>query len=552
MRPANLYPTPSQFYTTLKYLLIVINTLFFLSACTNQKQQDQIFRLNIDTSVSSLDPAFAKDQANIWAVTQVYEGLVQLDENLKVRPCVAKSWSISPNGKKLSFSLRNDVYFHPNACFDKGKRKVVANDFVFSFERILDPKTASPGSWVFNHIVNEYNPFVAVNDSVFEIHLKKPFPPLLGILSMPYCFVVPKEAVSFYGNNFRNNPVGSGPFYFAHWTEGVSLALKKNILYFDKDSTGKSLPHLAGVEIKFSSNKESAMLEFFQGKLDFVNGVDGTFKNEILSKNEGLNEKYANRFNLVKFPYLNTEYLGFNQTAINKNPKLKALKNVNVRKALSFAIDREKMLKYLRNNLGVSAVNGFVPLGLPGNRKRDSAVYNLIKAKASLAEAGYPNGAGFPELTLYTNPGYLDISIFIQNQWKQLGIKSKLEVNSGSFHRQMVANAELPIFRGSWLADYPDAENYLSLFYTANFSPAGPNYFHYANDGFDSLYDKALRLTDTEEIIRTYQIMDEIITKDCPVVVLFYDQAINLLSKRVQNFKANAMNIPKLKYCEIK
>ena len=232
MRPANLYPTPSQFYTTLKYLLIVINTLFFLAACTNKQQQDKIFRLNIDTSVSSLDPAFAKDQANIWAVTQLYEGLVQLDENLNVKPCVAKSWSISADGKKLSFLLRNDVYFHPNVCFDEVKRKVVAHDFVFSFERVLDPKTASPGSWVFNNTVAELNPFVALNDSVFEINLKKPFPPILGILSMPYCFVVPKEAVLYYGANFRDNPVGCGPFYFARWKEGVSLARKKNNLYF--------------------------------------------------------------------------------------------------------------------------------------------------------------------------------------------------------------------------------------------------------------------------------------------------------------------------------
>ena len=193
--------------------------LFILiTACKSGRFENDgrtVFRYNESAGITSLDPAFARDQANIWAVNQLFNGLVQLDNDLKVKPCIAKSWEISPNGLGYTFHLRNDVFFRPDEAFEgKSERKVVANDFVYSLNRLLDDKLASPGAWVLKQVEKENNTysFIAPDDSTLIISLKAPFPPFLGLLSMQYCSVVPHEAVDKYGADFRKHPVGTGPF----------------------------------------------------------------------------------------------------------------------------------------------------------------------------------------------------------------------------------------------------------------------------------------------------------------------------------------------------
>ncbi|MEO7048519.1 MAG: ABC transporter substrate-binding protein, partial [Ferruginibacter sp.] len=231
---------------TRSFLRIFILPLFllFLYSCNSHTHPDKkIFHYNETSGIASLDPAFAKNQSIMWAIHQLYNTLIEVDDNMQLKPSLAKSWQFSNNNKTITFLLRNDVFFQDDAAFANGKgRQMNAQDVLYSFARIIDKNTASPGAWIFNNRVDRVQPFVAINDSVFQINLLQPFQPILGILSMQYCSIVPHEAVEKYGNDFRRHPVGTGPFAYVAWEEGQALILKKNNHYFEKDSSGYTLP----------------------------------------------------------------------------------------------------------------------------------------------------------------------------------------------------------------------------------------------------------------------------------------------------------------------
>jgi len=507
-----------------------------------------VFRYNESSGISSLDPAFARDQASIWAVHQLYGGLVEMNDALEPMPSIAKSWEIKENGLLYVFHLRQDVYFHHDGAFAGGKgRKVVAEDFVYSFKRIIDPTIASPGSWVFNTVDPTKN-FNAPNDSTLEIYLKTSFPPFLGILSMQYCDVVPREALEKYGSDFRSHPVGSGPFIFKMWQEGVHLVFLKNPNYFEFEN-GTRLPHLDAVLISFLGDKQSAFLEFIQGKLDFLSGIDASYKDELLTPDGKLKPKYAGKFKMDVKPYLNTEYLGILSDAKLSQVEKSPLKIKEIRQAINYGIDRKKMIEYLRNNIGIASEAGMVPPGLPSYDKEQVAgyTYSIKKASALLSKAGYPSGKGLPEITLYTTSNYVDLCEFIQNQLGLLGIRIKLESNQAAQHREMVAHSKLNFFRASWVADYPDAENYLALFYSKNFTPEGPNYTRFSNPTFDQLYETSLKETDMQKRKKFYIEMDNIIMEEAPVVVLYYDQSVRLSQNNITHLGNNGMNLLNLK-----
>jgi oligopeptide transport system substrate-binding protein len=190
------------------------------------------------------------------------------------------------------------------------RSKVVAQDFVYSFNRLIDSTVASTGGWLFNDKVDKSNPFEALNDSTFRINLRTPFHPMLGLLTLQYCSVVPKEIVDFYGKDFRAHPVGTGPFKLVRWEESNVLVLTKNENYFERDSAGNRLPYLQGVRISFMADKGSEFLQFSQGKLDFMTGLDISYKDKLLTATGELNAEWKDKINFEKMPYLNTEYLG--------------------------------------------------------------------------------------------------------------------------------------------------------------------------------------------------------------------------------------------------
>jgi len=525
----------------------------FFHGCLNMNNEEKgkiVFRYNEAANITSLDPAYARDQSNIWAVHQVFCGLVQLNEKLEILPCIAKSWEITEEGKEYTFHLRNDVFFQDSQAFPGGKgRKVIASDFLYSFNRIVDPGLASPGSWVFNYVntQNDRYMFTAVNDSTLVIRLRNPFPPFLGLLTTMYCSVVPHEAVKFYGNDFRKNPVGTGPFAFKMWKEGVKLVLLKNPSYFEIEN-GNRLPYLDAVAVTFLPDKQSAFLEFMKGRLDFISGIESSYKDELLTRSGTLNPRHAHKIKLITQPYLNTEYLGFLVDPDLKKRSGDPVRNIKVRQAINYAFDRIKMIEFLRNNIGTPGTGGIIPNGMPAfDPAKISYQYDPEKARQLLKEAGYPNGKGLPEITLSTTSDYLDICKYIQRQVEEIGITLKIDIVQPAALKEMKAQAKVDFFRASWIADYPDEENYLSLFYSKNFCPKGPNYTHFSNKSFDFLYEKSMSTTVDSVRHKYYRQMDQIIMQDAPVVILYYDQVLRFVQKGIEGLGSDPMNMLSLK-----
>ena len=540
----------------------------------------KVFSYNESDGIATLDPAFAKNKSIMWAVHQLYSTLVETDNSLHFVAGLARTWEVSADRRVWTFHLRTDVFFHDDPAFSGGRgRKLVAADVVYSFNRILDPQTASSGAWIFHDRIDtsggcghamagpdgravpcgvpEAMPaagggaFTAIDDSTFRLRLSRPFNPILGLLSMEYCSIVPHEVVERYGKDFRAHPCGTGPFRFKSWEEGQTLILLKNEHYFEHDSTGRPLPYLDAVRVSFNTEKATEFLQFRQGQLDFINEIDASFKDEVLSKRGVLKKDWQDKIVLDVHPQLNTEYLGILVDSANDLVRSSPLRSRKLRQAINYGFDRRKMMLYLRNSLGLPAESGFVPAGLPSF---DSTLvhgyhYDPEEARQLLRDAGFPEGRGVPPIKLLTIPIYADFATFIARQLQDVGLHIEVEVVQKGLLLEETAQSKALFFRGSWIADYPDAENYLSVFYGKN--PAPPNYTRYQDPVFDRLYEQALQENNDSLRYRLYREMDQRVIDAAPVVPLWYDEVVHLINPRVHGLEANALNLLELRRVDI-
>ncbi|MGI4761817.1 MAG: ABC transporter substrate-binding protein [Janthinobacterium lividum] len=579
-------------YSRFRWLagLATVASLALLAACSgagpSAADERRVFRYNQPEALTSLDPAFARNQANSWAVAQLYNGLLELDSTLQPAPALARRYSISPDGLTYTFWLRKGVFFHADSAVfpvtdaqiraqqeqearEHGRpvqeelemsrptsnpRPVKASDFVYSFRRLLDAKTASPGGWIFRGKVLEDSKgnssdtcFVAANDSTLRIHLKAPFIPFLSLLTMPYTYVVPHEAVQKYGKDFREHPVGTGPFQFKVWDEGNVLLYHRNPNYWRTDAKGRQLPYLDAVAISFIADRKTEFLTFLQGKLDFLSGIREGSRDLILNPDGSVRADFKGRFNLQKAPYLNTEYLGFQLDSAKLTGEQasqgRALRDARVRQALSYAINRPELLAYVLNHVGRPGESGFVPAALPSFSPARVPGYTFqpSTARALLKAAGY--GPGRPlQLRLSTVAERKAVAEYLQKNWADVGVQVQIDVNQSAAQQELVDNGRAAFFSKSWLGDYPDAENYLALFYSPNFSPAGPDKTHYKSAEYDRLYTQAIREQDAARRTELYQAMDRLVVRDQPVISLYYDEIIRLTQRNVHGLTANPMN----------
>jgi len=525
---------------TLRIKLILICCIVF--SCDNDSNLDNdnsVFRYNEHANINTLDPAFSRTLQDTWVSNQLFNGLLQLDSKLNILPSIAKQWDISEDGLTYSFKLRNDVYFHEHKLFGKDStRLVIADDFEYSFNRLRDDKVAAPGRWVLNKV----DDFEAINDSVFQIQLKQPFPAFIGLLTMKYCSVVPKEIVEHYGSDFRSQPIGTGPFKFKRWEENIKLIFRRNPYYFEKDSTGKSLPYLESIAITFLPDKQSEFLQFAQGNLDFLNSLDASYKDELLTADGKLRDNYSNTVDMTRGPYLNTEYLGFYLGS--DTPEIQS---GLIRKAINYGFDRNKMMIYLRNGIGNPANGGFIPIGLPGYDKSIGFSYQPEKAKMLVEQFKKESGITEPEITLTTTSNYLSFCEFIQRELEKSGLKINVDVMPEASLRTARSNGKVDMFRSSWIADYLDAENYLSIFYSKNFAPNGSNYFHFKSETLDSLYNKAFTITNIEDRKLLYTKIDSIAMQKTIMVPLYYDEVVRFTQKNIKGLEINPINLLDLK-----
>lgn len=508
-----------------------------LAGCSPVVKVDshKVFRLNIHENINTLDPAYSRDLRSIWAMNQIFNGLVRLDYQLKIQPDIATHWEISKDAKTYVFYLRDDAYFHESEIFgEQQTRNVTASDFVYSFDRIRDKTIASPGLWTLEHVKS----YESIDDHTLKIELKNPFSPFLGILSMKYLSVLPKELAGDPKNTIGVQPIGTGPFYVKAWMQNLKMVLRKHPLYFETDQNGNRLPHLESVAITFVPDKQSEFLLFIQGKLDMINSLDASYKDELLDKKGQLLTKYVDKVKLLRSPYLNTEYIG-----IYLDAEVPEIQSLALRKALNYGLDRKEMIRFLKNNIGRPANKGFIPDGLNDDLDVKGYAYEPEKAKVLVEQFRNETGIQTPTLTLATDANYVDLCTYLQNVYQQIGIAINLEVMPPAALREAKSNGKLELFRASWVADYPDPENYLLPYLSDNFSPNGPNYTHFNSNVFDQGYKAVAEELDTDSRNALISRLDQQLVDQAPFILLYYDEVLRFVHPNVEGMIPNAVNM---------
>ncbi len=549
----------------LNNIFIITALIILFSACSKNDTNFKIFRYNEPNGIESLDPITANNYPALHVLINVFEGLVEYNKEAKLQPLLAKSFEISEDGRVYTFHLRSDVFFHDNECFPKGKgRKLTAADFKYCYERVCDTRTKTRGLWVYRDKVEgaqefsdtpdkvkEITGFKVIDDSTFQIVLVQPFAPFLSILTMPYGYVYPREAVDYYGQNFGFNAIGTGPYKFVNWDIDRELVCEKNINYWAKDLEGKPLPYIEGFRVSFIRSPETEFLDFQEGRLDFQKPSIEVYA-QLIDETGKLKPGY--NFELIKQPYLNTVYL-----CTMLNPKMEGGKdnqlaeNKKLRQALNYAIDREKIVKYVLKGKGTPGIHGPLPKGMPGyNEDVKGYDYDREKAIDLLKEAGYPQGKGLNlKLVFHNDESQRELCEAIQSQFKDIGIDLKIEEMLGATHRSAQNEGKLTFWRANWGADYYDPENYYALFYSKNETPIGPNTSHYKNAKVDSLYELGLRLTNFDDRMKVYWEIDKIIYEDSPWMIVYYNQYIYLKQKNIDGMYVDGLGIINLKYARI-
>ncbi|MFT5336105.1 MAG: ABC-type transport system substrate-binding protein [Luteibaculaceae bacterium] len=489
----------------------------FLLGCNSEKKETNstmVFYYNEAAGISSLDPIQARNQENIWAVDQLFSRLFRFNSDLKIEGDLAEKWVFE--NQEWTISIKKGVQWH-SATPQLGT--VLASDVAFSLERLRNPKNASAGAWVLDQVSE-----ITVQDSLtLKIKVKEFHPAFLSLLAMSYCSVVPEKYVEIHGDKFGAFPIGSGPFQFFQWRRNSALVFHKNPNYYERDSTGASLPYLDAVVVKFVRDNMAVVREIQKGEMHMLSGLDGDLIRWV--------NKDSNLV-LLKGPYLKTDYIGVN----TESPK-KALQSADFRKALNFALDKKRMIAFLKNGIGIPAHSSMVPDALSPISAGRVSSYNLDSAKFYLARVDttwYQD----TEFELATTAGYTQLCEWIQGQWQRIGIKIKVNVLPSSIHRQRVAEGQVDLFRKSWIADFPHPENFLMLYASGQKAPKGPNYTRFHSAEFDAEYSQLFNPIGQVDYIR----MDQIVAQELPAIPLFYDQVTRCLSPKVQGLNINALN----------
>ncbi|MCS7000294.1 MAG: ABC transporter substrate-binding protein [Bacteroidota bacterium] len=520
----------------------------------------ETLRYNEPSGIASLDPAQASYQAAIWAGTQLFNGLVEFDSLLRPTPALAVRWSVDSTLRRWRFVLRKDVWFHEDPCFGSQRsRRCTAEDVRYSIERILDARTRSPGLWVFLDRLEGAREFHdatrrgdnpghcrgirVLDDTTVEFVLSHPFAPFLSLLAMPYAWIVPREAVEYYGDRFGEHPVGTGPFRIGWWKQDRELVLLRNDRYWRRDENGGRLPYLRAVQISFIRDQRTEFAEFRRGHLDLLTSLDPAFAAVVLQLDGTLCPAYRGRFRLLTAPALSTEYYGILLDTTLAAGKTSVLAHSRlVRQALNYAIDRERIVRYVLRGTAVPA-HGVLP---PAFRIEQTECYRYDpdRARRLLAEAGFPEGKGLPSLRLVlgTSVRSLSVAEVVQQQWAEIGVRVELQQVEFPRLLAMVRAGELALWRTSWVADYPDAENFLALFVSSNLAPNGPNTTRYRNDRADALYRSAIATGDTAVQRKRYREMERIVVDDAPWVFLYHGRLVRLVHPFVEGMRLDPLD----------
>lgn len=579
-----------QMFSLLTFLMFVN---FF--GCTPKKSvesNEKIVRISMGDDPKGADPAQVSDVVSAEFTGLIFEGLLQfsyLGPAGEVEAALAESLPILQDGDKtLVFRIKKDVRFQDDPAFLDGKgREINAHDFVYSFKRLADPSLLSPNWWMFDGMIvglNEWREALKnakpedrqaiwdqaiaglhANDThSLSLRLTRPYPQIFQILAMTHASVVAREVVQRYGEEIVNHPIGTGPFKLKTWTRGSKIELVKNPNYRSNkypeigtqeersegllEASGKKFPFLDGVDIHIFKEEQPRWLSFLSGKLDITGIPKDNYVDTIDASGQIKSELYEKGFRLQKSLSLTTWWIEFNlkDAFLGKHPK--------VRRALAHAFDRSRALELLFNNRGVLAGGPITPTLEGGDGLSQTAfVFDLEKAKKLLAEAGFKDGKGVPELSFdLRGPGTTNrqLAELLQENFSKLGIKMKIIGNSFPEALSKLKEARFQIMLGGWAADYPDPENFLQLFYSPNAAP-GPNSSNFKNAEYDRLYEKIRTQRPSPDRVVSIRRMNQILQEEMPVVFFYHSTTYAVYREWLKNYKTHEFLYGSQKYWDL-
>lgn len=536
-----------------------------LKELPGNKYAGGILYLNEPEFIKNLFPHNIIDAPSYRVATQVYEGLLKFGmDSLNLLPGLAESYTVNETGTIYVFKLRKNVKFHDNACFADGKgREFKASDVEYCFKQLCTPNANNQGFFVMQDIVKGANEFYAarkegkadpstisgikvVDDYTIQIELVGPNSIFPYNLARPFTFIYPKEAWDKYGLDMRVNPVGTGPFTIARIEENLIIMLKRNPNYWGVDADGNKLPYLAEVHISNKREKKAEFLEFKDGKLDMIYRLPTDYMIEITEEANQKKGEYA-LASLSRTPEMAVHFLSFNLTE-------KRFQNLNLRKAISFAVDRSRILDAVLNGEGYApGIYGVTPPDIfAAYDVKSIKMYslNLDSARYYLRKAGFKDGKEIGPITMDLNSDgdrNINIGNEVKDQLKKnLNIDVNLNILTTAQLTENVTKGSASFFRLGWFADYPSPESFLVYFYGKNVPNTNefasyPNLARYKNAKFDTLYEQALAARSKDEAYSLFLQAEKVAMADAPVIVLFYDEGYRLLHDRVKNFPNNAM-----------
>jgi peptide/nickel transport system substrate-binding protein len=489
-----------------------------------------MYRRMLSDNPSTLDPAYLTDIYGRAVVSQIFDGLVQFDANLTPRPAIAEFWEASRDGLTWTFSLRRGVKFHHG-------REVTARDVIYSFTRLLNPTSPLRMAELFRHIqgatafmqgkTKSVPGLQALDRYTLQMVLDEPLASGLALLGLADAAVVPQEEVEKPGAHFGRAPVGTGPFKFVRWEPNQEIVLEANDHYYE----GRPFLDSIVFKIVVGTKWEERFAEFLQGNLE-----------ETIIPRGKIDEVHVDpryrQYQRIRKPALGLLYLGF-------NTQRKPFDDRRVRQAFNYAVNKEAIVREITRMGGILAT-GVLPLGMPGyDPELQGYAYDPATAKRLLAEAGYPDGAGFPAVQLWSvdqaESTKAELAAY-QRDLAEVGVQVDIHfAPDWPTYRAMLEQGKLPMFRLVWYADIPDPDNFLSpLLHSTSLT----NRTFYRNPRVDQLLEQARRELDEAQRITLYHEVERLVMHDAPwipqhqpVLEYLYQPyvqgiAVNLLGQR--------------------
>lgn len=508
--------------------------------------------------ISSLFPTYTADVYSSRINSQIYEPLMEYDmETMNVTPAIAESFTVDADAKVYTFKIREGLKFHKDDCFGGNQGDLTVEDVKFTFDLACSGLEKNQISYLLKSHIKGAEAYIKnsaksipsggipsvkiIGSNQVQITLSHSFPGFEKIIANTNLSIISKTAFEKYGSDIESHPIGSGPFSFESKSED-KVVLKRNPSYWKKDEFGNQLPFLSKIQMTYSKDKKSELAAFKKGEMDLVLEIPVDEIQNILGTLQEAQEGKNVKHKVDSRSSLSMTYIAMACESAE-------FSDVRVRRAFNLAINRESVVDNWLEGEGWPAIYGFVPaVGSYDNKKVKGHTYAPDHAKALMAKAGYPNGRGFPVLDFYVNAkegsSMHTMAKAVQKQLKSnLNIDLAIKLCTIEEREAAIASGKAKIWRSAWIADYPDAENFLTLFYGGNVQETASmvNSFRFHNEEFDALFEKASSEMDSEKRIEYLTKCDQIVIDQAAAIPMLTDDHIVMVNARVRDFAANTM-----------